>query len=80
MINNWRSVPSRPPAPQAPQPEPHIWDQVSKEQLAKMNEAGERTASMVTAMTEGKVPGQASTMDNYQQMREAMGRGLKVFE
>ncbi len=79
MITGWRSpAPPRPASPQEPQPEPHMWDGVTKEQLAKMNDAADKTASMVMAMAEGMPADQQSTMKNYQAMREASGRKAKV--
>lgn len=69
MISSWRTSPPSPPRQAPPQKEPHIWDQVTVEQNAKMTKSTEDTNTLVTSMIDHMPPEQQSAFKNYQASR-----------
>jgi hypothetical protein len=78
MINGWRQFPARPAQQQEPQPEPHIWDKVTQEQNASMNENADKVMTIVQGLVQGLPPEQQSTLKNYNATRTNSGREAKV--
>lgn len=78
MISTWREFPPRPPTRQEPQPDPHIWDEVTIAQNSSMANSAEALKTTITSMVDHLPADQQSTLHNYQDSRIQSGREAKV--
>lgn len=79
MISTWREFPPSPPKQQeAPQSQPHIWDEVTVDQNAAMSKSADALKTTVTSIIDHLPADQQSTLKNYQTMREQSGSEARV--